>query len=383
MPNCGGGQPRSFTSFSSTKDPKLCFDRNTQTVMGWLSVCTPLLRAGGGYRLLALYCHCILLSSLALSVYCTTIIQAQAQASAGLIGVILKNRSQWREETSAGNTLLALGASSLELQPQFQPKFQRKLQAKFQQKFQRKLHPILQNAFAIVPEITILHGARWRDPQFQQKLQPKFQQQPNISRMTSHSALLRFRLGESCHCVGCLPIFLAWQEAPIPSDMIRGQARWVKSSITLLKGIGIRRLVSVGQWWTDGKFSTTSSRWQYRRPIHALVQLQKKDERPFHERTLNQCRWEGWRDLVGVFGRWGQQKWPPYQDREPALTLSLFWVSSSSSFSPFPYLLSPAPARSYPALLPPPPAYAFLWDEVCPISWGPWYPAIHTCVNSL
>jgi hypothetical protein len=105
--------------------------------------------------------------------------------------------------------LLALGASSLELQPQFQPKFQRKLQAKFQPKFQRKLHPILQNAFAIVPEITILHGARWRDPQSQQKLQPKFQQQPNISRMTSRSALLRFRLGESCHCVGCLPIFLA------------------------------------------------------------------------------------------------------------------------------------------------------------------------------
>jgi hypothetical protein len=76
-------------------------------------------------------------------------------------------------------------------------------------KFQRKLHPILQNAFAIVPEITILHGARWRDPQFQQKLQPKFQLQPNFSRISSHSALLRFRLGESCHCVGCLPIFLA------------------------------------------------------------------------------------------------------------------------------------------------------------------------------
>ena len=40
------------------------------------------------------------------------------------------------------------------------------------------------------------------------------------------------------------------------------------------------------------------------------------------------------------------------------------------------------PAHSYPTLLPPPSASAFLWDEVCPISWRPWYPAIYTYVNS-
>ena len=104
---------------------------------------------------------------------------------------------------------------------------------------------------------------------------------------------------------------------------------------------------------------------------------------PPHEWTLNQCRCEGRRKLVGQLGRWGQRKGPQYQAREPALTLSLFGVSySSSSSSPFPYLLSPAPAHSYPTLPPPPSASAFLWDEVCPISRGPWYPAIYTCVSS-
>ena len=63
----------------------------------------------------------------------------------------------------------------------------------------------------------------------------------------------------------------------------------------------------------------------------------------------------------------------------PIILLYLFWVSSYSSSSsyPSPHLLSHAPAHSNPMLLPPPFASAFLWDEVCPISWGPWDPAIY------
>ena len=64
---------------------------------------------------------------------------------------------------------------------------------------------------------------------------------------------------------------------------------------------------------------------------------------PPHEWTLDQCRCEGRRKLVGQLVRWGQRKGPQYQAREPALTLSLFVWGILFFFLIFPLPLSSLP----------------------------------------